>query len=115
MEPAIDKLKIVRGANFQKTYYWKDSAGASINLTGYTAKMQIRKDLQADDSLIDLTTANSRIVLTAVTGKIDLIILGADTATLPAGAAVGDLFLYSGSNVYSLVSARIEISPASTK
>ena len=37
-------LMIIQGATLDETFTWKDSAGVAVNLTGYTARMQIRNE-----------------------------------------------------------------------
>jgi hypothetical protein len=48
----------------------------AINLTGYTARMQVRSTLESAEALIELTTANGRIALGGSAGTITLDHLG---------------------------------------
>ncbi|MGR3179912.1 MAG: hypothetical protein ACUZ8E_17870 [Candidatus Anammoxibacter sp.] len=90
---------IEKGADFNPGLItWKDSAGLAIDITGYTARMDIKKEFE-DDSILLLTTENSRITLGGVAGTIDLTITNADTTTLPTGNFKYDLELISGSSV----------------
>lgn len=68
-------LEINQGSEWERTLILKDSTGAVINLTGYTAKMQIRALKDKNSQLYDtLSTAvgNLRIVITALEGKLVL-------------------------------------------
>lgn len=87
-------LVMVQGATFEKTFEWKDSTKTAINLTGYTARLQIRSDTDSSTTLIELTTENGRITLNDPTsGSIKLYISAADTAALTFNTGVYDLEL----------------------
>jgi len=61
-----------QGATFQRVMTWKDSTGANVNLTNFTARMQVRKRPSDGDTLVSLTTANGRITLGGSAGTITL-------------------------------------------
>lgn len=89
-------LVIECGATFRRVFTWKDEAGSAINLTGYTAQMQIRKKKDGD-ILFTLTSADGDIVLGGAAGTITVEIPAAEILnTLPA-AGVWDIELTSGS------------------
>jgi len=50
-------ITINQGATFELTITWKDSAGTAINLTGYTARMQVRETYSSATSIVSLTNA----------------------------------------------------------
>ena len=90
---------IEKGANFSPgTITWKDANNVAINLTGYTARMDVKKDVDSA-AIISLTTANGRIALGGVAGTITLAVLAADTDPLITGNYRYDLELVSGSGV----------------
>jgi hypothetical protein len=64
-----------------------------MDLTGYTARMQARSSVGAADTLLDLTTENSGIVIDPATGTIELRIDATDTAALAWTQGVYDLEL----------------------
>lgn len=87
-------LMIEKGATFNKHLEYKDNTKTPIDLTGYTARMQVRKSAQSSTIIVELTTENSRITITPLTGEIDLFISGADTTAITErGNAVYDLEL----------------------
>jgi len=91
-----------QGATFNRTITWKDSANAAYDLTGYTARMHVRTAIDAANTIITLTTSNSRITLgsnAATKGQITLNISAADTANLTPAIYVYDLELVSGGGV----------------
>lgn len=90
---------IEKGADFAPGLMtWKDSNDVAIDITGYTARMQIRKDF-GDAFEIELTTGNGRIVLGGTLGTIQLTIVNADTDALNAGNFKYDLELISSSGI----------------
>lgn len=91
-------LLIEQGATFSQVITYKES-GVAVNLTGYTARMQVRSTLESAEALIELTTANGRIALGGAAGTITLTISATDTAALTAGRGVYDLELVSGSGI----------------
>ncbi len=68
-----------------------------MNLTGYTASMEVRDSAGA--LLLQLTTSNGRLSLGGSAGTITMSLTGAVTAALTPGAYVYDLFLVSGGGV----------------
>jgi hypothetical protein len=91
-------ILIEQGATFSQIVTYKES-GVAVNLTGYTARMQVRSHAGIGRSFIELTTANGRIALGGSAGTITLTISATDTAALTAGRGVYDLELVSGSGI----------------
>lgn len=109
MPAATHNLIVERGATFNQRLLWKDSTGALVNLTGYTARMQIRPKVGAP-LLVELTTENSRIALGGAAGTVDLTLTAATTADLPTCVARYDLELISaGGIVYRLIEGTVDI------
>lgn len=91
-------LSIEKGATYRKVLIWKDSSKNIIDITGYTARMQIRSSVTAPSFLVELTTENSRITITGAEGKIELYISDTDTSALQGTQGVYDLELISTTN-----------------
>lgn len=102
MPAATLDLEIEQGANFLKTITWKDSGGTPINLTGFTARMQIRKSVSAAATLADLTTSNGGITLGGVAGTITLALTAAQTGAMTSGG-VYDLEIVNGAGFVSRI------------
>lgn len=90
-----------QGATFQRQLTWKDSAGTPVNLTGYTARMQVRPTVDSTTLTLELTTTNSRITLGGSAGTIDLAVAATDMTM--TGEFVYDLELVTGTTVTRLV------------
>ena len=91
-------ILIEQGATYSQVITYKE-AGVAINLTGYTARLQVRSTLESASTVVELTTANGRIALGGAAGTITLTISATDTAALTAGRGVYDLELVSGSGI----------------
>lgn len=87
---------------------WNQPNKTPVNITGYTAKLQVRKNY-GNPVILELTTENGGIALTALTGKIRLIVPASATKTLPVGKFLYDLLMISGSNVQTLVKGEFHI------
>lgn len=80
-------LTIDRGTTFTKRFVWT-AAGTPVNLTGATAKAQIR---DADGGLLlELNTTDGTILLGGSAGTIDYKLLPAQTADLEFSEGVMD-------------------------
>ncbi len=91
-------LCIPAGASFSRVIRWK-ADGANVNLTGFTARAQIRPTSASATTTLSLTTENSRIALGGTAGTITLVISATDTAAIAAGRYVYDLELVSAGGI----------------
>lgn len=91
MTAAVQNLVIEQKATFKKRLTCRDKFRKAINLTGFTAHMQIRD--QAGSIIADMTTENGKITLGGVAGTIDLTIPVSDTSTFTFTSATYDLKL----------------------
>lgn len=108
--------QIEAGATFDIILTWSDSSGTLIDLTGYTARSQWRDTVDSSTILVDLTTANSKIVLGGILGTIQIIQTALETEAYAFTTAVHDLEIISPSgSVQRLFSGSISISPEVTR
>ncbi len=126
MPAAKRNLTIEQGATWRESFALLQPAPVGtpiadllpIDITGYSARMQIRPDYASATVLAELTPANAGISITPATGKIDLYISAADTAalTFTDTAAVYDLELIEpGGDVIRLLKGSVTLSPEVTK
>lgn len=75
-------IDVNQGETFSYVYTWKDSAGAAINLTGYTGRMSVKRDRRATNSAF-LSTGSDAIggsmTLGGAAGTITLTMSAAQT------------------------------------
>lgn len=116
MAAGLLDLYIEQGATYNQLFVWKDSNGAAISNSGFTARMQIRKNITSSDIILALTTENGRITLGGANGAITLNISAADTAALATYCGVYDLELVSSSGVVTrLLEGQVSISREVTR
>ena len=85
---AFSELLIEQGATFSSTVNVEDSAGASINLHGYSAASQMRKSYYATSNTAFLATITGN-----ANGEITLSMTSANTSALTPGRYVYDLLI----------------------
>lgn len=89
--PGKLNLKIYKGETFRHVLRWQDESETPINLTNYSARMQVRKKIDDVTPLLSLTTENGGIELGGTAGTITLYISAADTTALTWTDGVYDL------------------------
>lgn len=104
-----------QGATFSRVITWKNSNGTPIDLTNYTARMQVRANYPSTTVLLELTTANSGIALGGALGTITLAATATAMAAIAADQYVYDLELITGSNVTRLVEGSFTVTPEVTR
>jgi hypothetical protein len=109
-------LFIDQGSTFSFNIKIQDSKKSVVDLTGYTARMQIRRTLLSQDFIIELTTENGRISIDAENGSITLTIDASDTAEFNFFTAVYDLEIESsGGIVTRIVQGKVTLSKEVTR
>lgn len=80
---ATADLNVQAGATWTERITYRDSTtGLPIDLTGYSARMQLRERVDATVVDLEITTANGRLAVTPAGGQIDLLVAAADSAAL---------------------------------
>ena len=115
-KPAKIKLTIYQGATYRRRLRWSDAARQPIDLTGCTARMQVREDVESPTVLLSLTTENGRTVRGGAVGTIDLTIAAFDTAAIKWTAGAWDLeIVHPGGDVTRLAQGSVAVSPEVTR
>ena len=84
------------------------------DLTGYTGTMTVRPFVGAQTTTVVASTANGRMVLTELTGRINITIDAATTAAITAGRYAYDLVLDSGAEVTRILEGKFVVTGAVT-
>ena len=115
MAAGILDFSIEQGATFNLLLTWKIN-DVAVNLTGYTARLQARVDVEDTETVLTLTTSNGGITLGGAFGTISLDQTATQTTLLPAGTYVYDLEMVAGSGVVTrLVQGELVISAEVTR
>lgn len=97
MTPGTLNIECPQGTTWTATWTWKVD-GTAVNLTGYSAYMQVRPTYSSAAALIDIDST-SEIVLGGAAGTITVTIPASVTAAVPAGNYVWDIELVSGGGI----------------
>jgi hypothetical protein len=117
-------ISIEQGATWGLGFTWHEegpvvdgevTAGDPHDLTGWTARMQIRKKV-GEPVLAEATTENGKITLGGATGRVDIKLSPADTDAIGEKTAKYDLELEDpAGDVYRLLEGAVTISPNITR
>lgn len=99
--PGDYDFTIYQGATFSRILTWKDGNEDPVDITGFTARMQIRESVDAADPFLSLTTENGGIALGGAAGTITLTISSTGTAALSQSSGVYDLEMIDGDGIVS--------------
>lgn len=114
MVPGKYNMICPQGATFSKVLtYTIDSE--PVNLTGYTARMQVREKHISKTAIVNITTENGGIELGGEQGTITLFIADEVTQLFVAKDYVYDLELLSGGSVYRLIEGKFIVTPEVTR
>jgi len=100
---------IDQGAHFERIFTITDPDGELLDLTGWTARMQIRPEIDSETVMVELTTENGRIVLGDEEGTVTLT-LTADITEDFDDEGVYDLELVDTyDRVYRLLKGKVKV------
>ena len=89
MNPGRFNISLYQGDTWTIAPKWKID-GFPVNVTGFTAKMQARIASTSTSVIVELSTANGRIVTGGMDGTFTLTLLPAETSALTPGEYVYD-------------------------
>ena len=98
-----------QGAQWTLTVVYDNNNGTPIDLTGYTARMQVRPKFGSDNAVLTLSSPSSGIVITPLTGTLALTATTVQTAAIDGGFYVYDLEITSGGVVTRLMQGSVTV------
>lgn len=101
-------LTIQKGSTWTQSIRWL-SSGEVVNITGFTARMKVKKSYYATLVEFQLTTENNRILLGGELGTIEMGLTASETEQLIPGKYVYDLELINGSLITNLMNGQITV------
>ncbi len=112
MSANVDPWVIDQGATFTRTIEYQDSTGAPVNLTGYTALLQIRR-APGDTEAPRAQLSNGSGIALGADGVVTVTFAASMTAAWTFAHGAFDLLLTSpGGYSIRLVQGLVEVSPA---
>lgn len=94
----VFNVEIDQGADWFFNVTYEQPAGTPVNITGYTAALQIRSLPPSTTAVLTLTTQNGGITITGATGLVAMHATSVQTALIIEGTYVYDLEIYSYAN-----------------
>jgi hypothetical protein len=88
-------ITIEQGATFTLALTYKDGNNQVVDLTGYTAKMQVRPFARSPKVILERTSQSGKIALGGAAGTVTITATAQETAALTPGVGVYDIELYS--------------------
>jgi hypothetical protein len=104
-----------QGATFERTFTITNPDGTVYDLSGFNARMHVRKEPDSTTTYVELTQGNGRIEIVPTFGEIR-INLSAETTAGLSRDGVYDLEIYNGSGVvHRVVQGQFRVSKEVTK
>ena len=114
INPATYNIKAYQGATYSLNMTWA-IGGTAVNLTGYSARMQVRESYDSGTAVVSITSGTG-ITLGGTAGSIILELTPTTTAGVPSGQYVYDLELQtSGGYVTRLLEGNFTVDPEVTR
>ena len=115
MAAGIYNMTFEQGATKVVSIVYKDPEGVPINLTGCTARMQIRPSISSDDVYVDLTTENGKITINGSAGLITLFFSAEDTSALVTKGVYDLELVFPDEKVHRVIQGTVTVSKEVTR
>jgi len=118
MSAATYNIKIEQGATFKLYILWKAKEPQTpIDLTGFKARMQVRRNYASTEPWMTLTSDDGEILLGGVEGTVEVTGSAAKTSLVPNRDGVYDIELYRPLDgfVRRLLQGEVVVSPEVTR
>lgn len=109
------KITVDQGSTWSIRITVTNSDGTLMALAGYTARMQVRKAIDATAVDVELTTANGRITLNSTTSQLTLTLTAAETAALTRSGVYDLEIVSAGGQVTRLLEGAFVLKPNVTR
>lgn len=95
-------FKVVQGDSFSAQISYKDSAGNPIDLTGFSARMDVRNEPGGKILCASITDSNG-ITIDSSNGILDILFEPSQTRRFTTPSATYQLQIISSSNIYTTI------------
>lgn len=112
---AVLTLEIDQGATFRRIFELKDADGRAIDLTGATARLQIRRTIRSSTVTLEAKADNGKLALGGELGTIELVLEPADTALLDASGVYDLELTYANGDVRRELRGAVRVNPSVTR
>ncbi|MCK5016500.1 MAG: hypothetical protein KAS32_05440 [Candidatus Peribacteraceae bacterium] len=106
----VKNLKIVQGSHYEHEFFYTDSSGDAIPLTGYSARCQFRAAIEEATPFFDVTDSDPELSINEAAGKVTLIVLAATSAAFTNYKGVHDIEIESPAGIPTrIVKGKVDI------
>jgi hypothetical protein len=107
---------IDQGADWYINFTYENPAGTPVNITSYTAALQVRTSPLAATTVLSLATGGNGIVITGATGLVAVHATAVQTGNITNGRYTYDLEITSPTSIVTrLVQGTIDVSAQTTR
>ena len=115
MIAGIYNITCEQGSTFTRSFTIQQPDGTVYDLTGFSARMQIRRDFDSTTPMFTASTQSGHITMSVLFGEINVDISAAETAQITRDG-VYDLEIYDQDGVvYKVVKGRFVLAKEVTK
>jgi hypothetical protein len=116
MIAGIYNITCEQGATFNRRFTITNPDGTPYSLVGFTARMQVRRDIDSTTTLLTIVSGTDNIVLSPSLGVIDIYLTPAQTAGLTrSGVYDLELVKTSTGGVYRVVKGAFRLDKEVTR
>jgi len=108
-------LKIAQGSTYIHTFAVTHEDGSAYDLTGFSARMQIRLTVDTATAELDVTDSDPELEVIEVDSEVKLTLSAAVTAAWAFADAVYDIEVFQGSFVKRVVKGSIKVDKEVTR
>lgn len=116
MTAGVYNFTLEQGVTFRRQVTIYDANNDPVDLTDFTARMQIRPEVESDTVIVYLTSANGGLTLGASAGTIDILINDTETSSVTTDG-VYDIEIISGDtgDVTRVLKGKVRLDPEVTR
>lgn len=115
MLAGVHNFTIDQGAYWQRVIKLFNPDESVYDLSGYTARMHLRRDIRAASPVIALTTENGRIQINGPAGSLTLTLEAADTAGIQHDCVFDLEIINNQGKPYRVIQGNIRLNPEVTR
>ena len=102
-----------QGATFDRSFTWKPG-GTAADLTGFTARMQVRRTVRSTEPVVSLTHSSG--ITLGADGTVSLLIAASEMGAIPARRYVYDIELIdAGGKVHPVLDGAFVVTAEVTR
>lgn len=106
---------IDQGAYWRRSLKLFNPDESVYNLTGYTARMHLRRDIKAATPVVSLTTENGKISISGSTGTITLTLEASETGAIQHDCVYDLEIVTPAGKPYRVIQGNIRLNPEVTR